>query len=274
MMTTLAGLRVSPPLAAAPSTTPRESEAVEQKVPRALEAEQYRGLAHVVEQLAKLGKSVLAISSPIGGDGKTTTSINLARTLAQAAGSRVLLVDADLRRGSVGEQLGVGRSASAGLAGVIADPGCALEAVVRNRPTLNLSVLPAGAYPPLPYEALRSPRVGELLREARRGYDFVLVDTPPVVPVADWRALGEWVDGFLLVVAAHHTPRELLDEALSAMGPEKVLGIVFNGDDVFLSRRYRYYYSYPEPEPRPGFWASLLRPVASGLGWKGRRPWR
>jgi Mrp family chromosome partitioning ATPase len=86
----------------------------------------------------------------------------------------------------------------------------------------------------------------------------VLVDTPPVVPVADTRALSQWVDGFILVVMAHQTPSELLDEALSAMDPEKVVGIVFNGDDLPLSRRYRSYYSYGGAAPRPGFWASLL----------------
>jgi capsular exopolysaccharide synthesis family protein len=225
---------------------------------QALQAEQYRGLSHMLEQLAKAGRSVIAVSSPVSGDGKTTTSINLARTLAEAPESRILLVDADLRRGSVGEQLGVGRSTSIGLAGAIASPGCRLDSVVRRRPALNLSVLPAGACPPLPYETLRSPRVGELLGEARQQYDYVLVDTPPVVPVADVRALSQWVDGLILVVMAHSTPAELLDEALSAMDPEKVVGIVFNGDDLPLSRRYRSYYSYGGEAPRPGFWASLL----------------
>jgi capsular exopolysaccharide synthesis family protein len=226
--------------------------------PRAFEAEQYRVLSHIAQQLAKAGRPVMAISSPVAGDGKTITSINLARTLAQAPGSRVLLVDADLRRGSVGEQLGIGRSTSLGLAGAIADPACHLETVVRRLPAMNLSVLPAGVCPPMPYETLRSPRVGELLQEARERYDYVLVDTPPVVPVADSHALSQWVDGFFLVVAAHFTPRALLDDALSAMDPEKVVGIVYNGDDQPLSRRYRHYYSYGEPAPPPGFWASLL----------------
>ena len=243
------------------SASPKPSVAlsgIASRLPQALEAEQYRVLGHIVEQLAKAGRSVIAISSPVAGDGKTTTSLNLARTLAQAPESRILLVDADLRRGSVGEQLGIGRSTSVGLAGAIRDPNCRLDTVVRRRPALNLSVLPAGPCPALPYEALRSPRVGELLAEARQRYDSVLVDTPPIVPVADARALSQWVDGFILVVTAHYTPRELVDEALSAMEPGKVVGIVFNGDDMPLSRRYRYYYSYGEAPPKPGFWASLL----------------
>ncbi len=205
-----------------------------------------------------MSRSVIAVTSPVAGDGKTITSVNLARSLAQAPEHRILLVDADLRRGCVGQQLGVGRATSLGLAGAIATAGTRLDAVVRHLPASNLWVLPAGACPSMPYEALRSPRVGELLEEARGRFDYVLVDTPPVVPVADWRVLGQWVDGVLLVVGAHYTPRALLDEALSVLGPEKVVGIVFNGDDQPLSRRYRSYYAYGEPTPRPGFWASLL----------------
>jgi receptor protein-tyrosine kinase/non-specific protein-tyrosine kinase len=256
-MTTAANLRQHPvPFERAVGPAARSVPAL--PVPQAFEAEQYRVLGHVVAQLGKAGRQVIAITSPVAGDGKTVTSINLARTLAQASEASVLLVDADMRRGSLGEQLGFGRSGSPGLAGAIADPGCSLEGAVRRRAPSRLSVLPAGTAPAMPYEALRSPRVGELLAQAREHYDYVIVDTPPVVPVADWRALGQWVDGFFLVVNAHQTPRALLDEALSAMDPDKVVGIVYNGDDLPLLRRYRSYYNYGAPPPRPGFWASVL----------------
>lgn len=228
------------------------------RAPQAFAAEQYRVLSHIVQQLGKVNRKVLAISSPVAGDGKTTTSVNLARTLAQSSESRVLLIDADLRRGSLGEQLGVGRSSSPGLAGAIADPLVPLDSVVRRRPGLNFALLPAGVCPAMPYEALRSPRLGQLLTEARERFDYVLVDTPPVVPVADLRAISEWVDGIFLVVSAHTTPRGLLDEALSAMDESKVVGIVYNGDDLPLSSSYRSYYSYGEPAPKPGLWSSLL----------------
>lgn len=256
-MTTAFELRPHPHLDKAPTKGAVRSAAA-QKAPQAFEAEQYRVLAHIVAQMRRDGRKVLAISSPVAGDGKTVTSINLARTLAQGSELRVLLVDADLRRGSVGEQLGLGRNTSLGLAGAVADPTCHLDAVVRQRAGSNLAVLPAGVCPPMPYEALRSARFGELLDEARERYDHVIIDTPPVVPVADLRALSEWVDGFLLVVSAHVTPRPLLDEALSALDPAKVVGLIYNGDDLPLSRRYRYYYSYGEPAPKPGFWAALL----------------
>lgn len=257
-MTTTIDLRQhTPQLAKSAGKASAPLSGVAYRVPAAFEAEQYRVLGHIVEQLGKAGRSVIAITSPVAGDGKTITSINLALTLAQASESHVLLVDADLRRGTVGERLGFGRSTSLGLAGAIADPTCRLDAVVRRR--ANLAVLPAGSCPAMPYEALRGARVGELIQEARERYDHVLIDTPPVVPVADLRAISQWVDGIFLVVNAHYTPRELFDEALSAMDPEKVVGIVYNGDDEPLSRRYRDYYHYGEPEPKPGFWSSLLR---------------
>ncbi len=244
-MSTFPEVRAVPALRA----TQKDAAANAQHLPQAYAAEQYRVLSHIVQQVGKLDKRLIAITSPVAGDGKTTTSINLAATLAQSSGSRILLVDADLRRGSLGEQLGFGRSAGPGLAGAIATP-CSLESVVRRRPGLSFAVLPAGVCPPMPYEALRSGRMGEILAEARQQFDHVLLDTPPVVPVADLRGLSEWLDGIFLVVSAHVTPRGLLDEALSAMDPEKVLGLVYNGDDLALSRQYRSYYSYGEAEPR------------------------
>jgi Mrp family chromosome partitioning ATPase len=149
------------------------------------------------------------------------------------------------------------RALTPGLAGAIANPSLRLSAVIRRLPNSNLTILPAGACPPVPYEALRSLRAGELLAEAKASYDYVLIDAPPVVPVADVRVLTERVDGFFLVVTAHRTPRGLLDEALSTMDPEKVLGIVYNGDDLPISRRHRYYYSYGQAAPR-GFLAALM----------------
>src|SRR5206468_2700492 len=82
----------------------------------------------------------------------------------------------------------------------------------------------AGQPPAAPYEVLESPRFGELISEARQKYDYVLLDTPPIVSVPDCRVIGKWVDGFLIVVAAHQTRRKLLEEALNLMEPAKVIG--------------------------------------------------
>ncbi len=203
--------------------------------PSSIEAEQYRALRHMIEQLHRSAAlSVIAISSPDAGDGKTTTTINLAGALAQAADARVLVVDADLRGSNVATDLGIDEAP--GLVDLILRTDLALETAVQVCPDLNLSVLPAGRPPSAPYEVLKSPRVAELLAEARQKYDYVIVDTSPLVSVPDSRVLEKWVDGFVIVVAAHRTARRLVEEALSLIAPTKIVGMIFNGDDRHLSK--------------------------------------
>jgi capsular exopolysaccharide synthesis family protein len=212
--------------------------------PAAFEAEQYRALRHTVEQLHKAHDlRVVAVSSPGVGDGKSTTAINLAGALAQAPDARVLLIDADLRRPSVARLLALGSSDGPGLVNAILDPAVTLEQVARPRPPFNLSVIVAGEVPPSPYEVLKAPRLGELIDEARRHYDYIVVDAPPLCTVQDCRVIAHWVDGFLLVVAAHQTPRQLVDEALNVVERGKMLGLIFNGGD-HLPSGYTGYHGY------------------------------
>jgi polysaccharide biosynthesis transport protein len=82
--------------------------------------------------------------------------------------------------------------------------------------------------------------MAELLQEVRLKYDYILLDTPPLV-VPDFRLITDLVDGVVVVVAAHRTPRKLLEDALSQMNPANLMGIVFNGDDQRLSGYYGYY---------------------------------
>jgi len=214
-----------------------EEHLVSLLAPTSFEAEQYRALRHMIEQLHRSADlSVIAISSPDAADGKTTTAINLAGTLAQAVDSRVLVIDADLRGANVAAHLGLDEHAAPGLVDAILNTRLTLESVVQTHSHLNLSAITAGRRPSAPYEVLKSPRVGELLAEARRKYDYVIVDTPPLVSVPDSRVIEKWVDGFIIVVAAHRTPRRLLEEALNLVEPAKIVGMVFNGDDRHLSR--------------------------------------
>lgn len=237
--------------------------------PTTFEAEQYRALRHLIEQMHKSADlSVVAVSSPCVSDGKTTTALNLAGALAQAPEARVLLVDCDLRNPSAADQIGLGDERRPGLVDVILDPGLTLEDVVRRRPPFNLVILPAGRSASAPYEVLKSPRLGEILEEARRRYDYIVLDTPPVVPVPDCRVIERCIDGFLLVVAAHKTPRRLVAEALSVVDPAKLVGLVFNVDDRQTSTRY-YAYGYASDRSRNGnrrTWWGLWRARRSGRG--------
>jgi capsular exopolysaccharide synthesis family protein len=219
------------------------------------EVDQYNALRYALEEKRMSdGLHVVAITSPSVGDGKTTTSVNLAGALAHRRDARVLLIDADLRRPSVSPLLGLADlPGRLGFVDAISDGALTLERAVTHLPAFNLNVLPAGRLSDDPFELLRTPRVGELLQEARRRYDFVIVDTPPVLLVPDSRILESWVDGFLLVVSANRTRRRLVAEALNLLAPGKMVGLVFNRDDRPLSNGYGYgYEAYTSDRARTG----------------------
>ncbi len=268
--------RVTGPRRSVTVTGEVENHLVSLVSPSGLEAEQYRALRHVVEQRHKnQDLSVLAISSPGVGDGKTTTSINLAGALAQGADNSVLLVEADLRRPSIGRLLGFNGSRTVGLVDAILDPSLTLESIVQARPPFNLSVVLAGQVPASPYEVLKSPRLGALLEEARAQYDFIVMDTPPLALVQDCRVVARWVDGVVVVVAAHQTPRSLLETALDVVDPSKLVGIVFNGFDNLgggrHGRHYAGYYATPETGPDEADRGGALTRISQKVGSMLRR---
>ena len=270
----------SPPAPAGPfkrPVVPREPVDIPEEVddhlvslvtPAAFEAEQYRALRHIVEQRHRADTlSLLAVSSAAGGDGKTLTAVNLAGALAQGSEARVLLIEADLRLPSVAQLLGFGTARRPGLVDAIVDENLTLADVVLTRPPFNLSVVLAGQTLPSPYEVLKSPRLGGLLEEARAQYDYVILDTPPLVTVQDCRIIARWVDGVILVVSAHETPRRLVEEALNVLDPAKVLGFVFNRDDQGLARFYSCgppaYHPRRRAQPARTAWGRALGKVAS-----------
>ena len=237
--------------------------------PTSLEAEQYRGICHNLEQLTReTGLSVLAVSSPVVGDGKTTTAINLAGTLAQFSGTRVLLIDLDLRRPSIAQFLGLNESNGPDVINVILDPDLSWRHAARRCPTFNLDILPAKQSITAPHEILKSQRCGALLQEARRYYDYVIIDTPPFIPVSDCQILQRWIDGFVMVVAAHRTSRKLIEKAFQIVEPAKMIGLIFNNDAHPAQGYYSYYpYGPSFSEERKGW----LRWAAQKFG---SSPWR
>lgn len=223
-------------------------------------ADQYRAVRHTIEWLRRESAlHLLAVTSPSPGDGKSITTLNLAGALAQSPDTRVLVVDADLRRPSVARYLGLDADLP-GLGDVLENTGPDLRRVVRRLERYNLSVVPAGSPRPSPYELLNSPRLNAFLTEARSLYDFVVVDTPPLVPLPDCRLIGKSVDAFLIVIAAHKTSRRLVTEGLNLMDPAKVVGIVFNGAD--RPRHHSGYYYYVNSSARQArWWHRAFRPA-------------
>ena len=203
--------------------------------PASFAAEQYRTLRHTVEEAHReSGLSMVGVSSPSVGDGKTTTTLNLAGALSQASDARVLVVDLDLRRPSLGRLLGLPAN-QPGLVDAIIDSRVELADIATTVRPFNFSVVLAGQPAKAPYELLKAPRLGLLMAKARESYDYVILDAPPLQPMPDCQLIGGFVDKFIVVLACDKTPRRLLGEALNVLAPDKVLGLVFNRNDELLS---------------------------------------
>ncbi|MFE1308903.1 polysaccharide biosynthesis tyrosine autokinase [Streptomyces sp. NPDC058755] len=191
---------------------------------------------------------IIVVTSSLPGEGKTNTAVNLALSLAEA-GVSTCLVDADLRRPCVARTFGLVRDA--GLTTVLI--GQARFEDVMQQVGGRLSVLASGAVPPNPTELLASARMKEVLRELADTYEAVIVDTAPLLPVADTVGLASLADGALLVVRAAKTSREQVrsaGESLDRLGVH-VLGTVFNMAPIPRGDRYGAYGPYGElPAPR------------------------
>lgn len=192
---------------------------------------------------------VIVVTSPLPGEGKTTTSVNLALSLADA-GLRTCLVDADLRRPSVAPTFGLVEGA--GLTTVLI--GQARIEDVMQEAGGRLAVLTSGVLPPNPTELLSCARMAEVLRELARTYDIVIVDSAPLLPVADTLGLSPLTDGVLLVVSASKTGRDQIVDAADSLRRigVPVLGAALNMSSAYKGKGYGYGYAPTElPMPRP-----------------------
>lgn len=194
--------------------------------PQSLAAEQYRSLRTRLRR-AENGRAIRAIiiTSPAKGDGKSLTAANLALTMAQEFQQRVLLLDADLRRPTVHRLFGVNEGP--GLSDVLMGTADVGEALI-ELPEHHLTVLPGGTPPSHPAELLGSAAMRRLLDTLRTRFDRILIDMPPVAPLADTHILAPMADGVLMIVRAGVTPKPAIERALSGLDVTKVLGLVLN----------------------------------------------
>jgi capsular exopolysaccharide synthesis family protein len=214
----------------------------------------YKNLRYSLETLPE-GEEIRAVAVTSAGieEGKTTTSINLAGAAAHRRDARVLLVDADLRRPAVAGRLGmVGDSQRPGLSDLVLDPHRTLSSVVQRLSPFNLWFLSAGRATEDQYELLRTPRLAAVLQDARKEYDLIVVDTAPLLPFPDSRVIQNLVDAVLLVVAAHRTPRRLVEQALNLLDPSRLIRLVYNGDDQPAASYYGHYYGSVRRSSRLG----------------------
>ena len=185
------------------------------------------------------GTRVILVTSAQPLEGKTTTACNLARALAHG-GARVLLIDADMRRPGVHANFGLENPR--GLSDVL-NGRVPVQQVVQRLAEPSLWVLTAGRPPANPSELLGSMRMNAMMTNARTGaFDWVIVDTPPVLAVTDALILTPWVTGVAVVVGSEMTSRSHVDRVMETLAPSapRVLGIVLNRVDLV---RNKYYYS-------------------------------
>jgi len=204
--------------------------------------EQYRKLgAALHEAQHERGMRSLLCTSALMGEGKTVTASNLALTLSESYRRRVLLIDADLRRPQIHAMFGIPNLS--GLRDALAateDTKLAIQQV-----TARLSVVTAGHASSDPMSGLTSARLREVIEEARNKFDWVIVDTPPVLILPDARVLVSTVDAVLFVVRANSTPFRTVLRAVDVIKRERIFGTVLNSaESAALGAEYYGYDRY------------------------------
>lgn len=219
---------VPPHPSAATRTVPRSGSERSAKLVTAgevksLVGEEYNQLATTLHQMQiERNAKVAMLTSAARGEGKTLTAANLALTLSESHGRRVLLVDADLRRPTMHDVFGVPQSPglSDSLSG---DPPLPVASISRQ-----LVLLTAGDTDHDPMRILTSDRMRALLDEARHHFDWVIVDTAPVGLLPDAKLVSSMADVTLLVVSAGKTAYDMMQRAVAALGPTSAAGVVLN----------------------------------------------
>jgi len=202
--------------------------------------EKFKGLRAMVEQKADLHKrKLLGITSSIAGEGKTTICSQLGRSLASTGRKKVLLVDVDVRKANL--TYGMGAHRTPGLTEYLLG-GVPLQEILRATQVPGLSLITCGIEVNSPADLLAGDKFKSFLQEILQMYDMILLDTPPVLPVADTPTIREMTDGFLFVYRVGFTPYTMLRQAMEEIGEKNVLGAVLNGVEVASDSYYRKYY--------------------------------
>ncbi len=277
--------RVGPPLFQPPITRPLEhpvalttanpdevhSRIVMLSEPHIVGCEQYRTLRTQLFQTAEHQLTqVIVVTSALAGEGKTSTVLNLAFAIAQSPERRVLVIDGDLRRPSIGAYLSL--KPVHGFGEVLTGKINVFDAITRVADQ-ELYVLPVKAGTDVPTEMLTGEHYPNMLKALREHFDFILIDSPPVMPFADARLLANQADGVMLVVRAGFAAYEIVEQAAEAMTSHRLIGAVLNGAENL--RETRYYsdyleYSKGQSDGKNGFgWQTLVPRFRET--WLGRR---
>lgn len=216
--------------------------------------EAYKSIrTNIMLSIMKKGCKTIVVSSASPNEGKTTTTINLAISFAQAD-QRVLLIDCDLRKPKIHHYFGV--SNAPGLTNYLSDMvknsghKIDLYSIIHRTEQRNLSIMCAGSIPPNPAEILGSKPMAEFLEKASRDYDYIIIDTPPINVVSDALPIIRESDGIVLVVRSRSSTHPEIQKVIETLNfiDAKILGFIINFSDdrtnPYSSYRYKYGYGY------------------------------
>jgi succinoglycan biosynthesis transport protein ExoP len=206
-------------------------------------AENYRMIrSSLLLSSADRPPQTILVTSMKAQEGKTSTSLNLARTLAQVSSGKVLIIDADMRKPRMHSLLRVPNEV--GLSTYLS--GNIEEGITLPTSGGKIDVIPSGPIPPNPVELVGSQRMKKLLKTLTKTYDFIIVDSPPIIQLADGLILSTQVDGTILVTRAGKTTIDVFNAGLKKLNEFKphILGVILNGMSTRISGSYSYYYYY------------------------------
>lgn len=182
--------------------------------------------ARLVAISRKENIKTICITSAVQHEGKTFIAANLALALAAESQRGVVIIDADLRRPSLNNLFGIREST--GLADFLQSDRSSIDSLIIDIDDKKLSYIPAGHIPNSPLPLLDSEKMKWLISELRNRYDFVIIDTPPIAPLADADILASLTDGLIFVIKAGETPLMVIQRSLKMLGKHKILGITLN----------------------------------------------
>ena len=208
--------------------------------PRSPAADRFRLLRMRLKAHWKAGKlKKLLVTGPLPHDGKSTVLLNLATALAERGKRTVLVIEADLHHSALAHVLRL--RPWAGLAECLTDDATPPLSAIRRIDPLGWYLLPGGEPRRNPTELLQTPAFGHILGQLSPCFDWILIDSPPVVPLTDSISLQQHADATLLVVRADRTPREAVEQSIELLGKKNILGVVLNGVEVRDPLYYQYY---------------------------------
>jgi capsular exopolysaccharide synthesis family protein len=229
-----------------PFSLPPNSKLVSAMEKESLAAEKFRFLAVRLRQLRqKRQLKRLLITSTIPEEGKSTVATNLACTLASRREQKVLLLEGDLRRPTVQQRFGL--SSLPGLTAYLQN-SISVEQAIYRLDAVGIWVLPAGSIAPNPLELLQGPQLGILMGKLDTWFDWIVIDSPPILPLADTSVLTRVADGALLVTRAGVTDKEQLKRGVEAIESSKLLGALINGS---VNAVHNDYYKRYSPDALP-----------------------